>query len=243
MLCFEQCLAQLSLTIRCPAIQQPWASVCGLQVCGVPQTVNLDTSATQLRGVHTASPLLIFRNTEFEERPDFGVKMESKKWNRYNTVVYPPTEQDESIRPAEVCHSRFNMKYSPKKMWYIAVMIRGMSVDEAMKQLSFYRRKGAKQVFEVLEEAQEIAVRDHNVEFKSNLWICDSFVGKGRVVKGIRKHMGPRYGIVHYRYVHYFVRLREGKPPKHYYPPPPTGHDKMEEYIREQRQRRIISSL
>ena len=27
---------------------------------------------------------------------------------------------------------------------------------------------------QVLEEAQEIAVRDHNVEFKSNLWICKS---------------------------------------------------------------------
>jgi len=29
-------------------------------------------------------------------------------------------------------------------------------------------------VLQVLEEAQEMAVRDHNVEFKSNLWICKS---------------------------------------------------------------------
>lgn len=71
----------------------------------------------------------------------------------------------------------------------------------------------------------------------------DSFVGKGQVVKGLRKHMGPRYGIVHYRYVHYFVRLREGRPPKHYYPPPPTGHEKMEEYITEKRRRRIVLTL
>ena len=68
-------------------------------------------------------------------------------------------------------------------------------------------------------------------------------MGKGQVVKGLRKHMGPRYGIVHYRYVHYFVRLREGRPPKHYYPPPPTGHEKMEEYITEKRRRRIVLTL
>ena len=47
----------------------------------------------------------------------------------------------------------------------------------------------------------------------------------------------------HYRYVHYFVRLREGRPPKHYYPPPPTGNEKMEEYITEKRRRRIVLTL
>jgi hypothetical protein len=71
----------------------------------------------------------------------------------------------------------------------------------------------------------------------------DSFVGKGQVIKGLRKHMGPRIGIVHYRYVHYFVRLREGRPPKHYYPPPLTGYEKMAEYVKEQRGRRIRMSL
>jgi len=31
-------------------------------------------------------------------------------------------------------------------------------------------------VCKVLLEAQELAVRDHNVEFKSNLWIGDTLV-------------------------------------------------------------------
>lgn len=128
-------------------------------------------------------------------------------------------------------------------MWFIASMIRGMSIDEAKKQLLFYRRKGAQSVLQVLEEAQEMAVTDHNVEFKSNLWICDSFVGKGQTVKGLRKHRGPRYGIIRYRYVHYFVRLQEGKPPKDYYPPPETGYEKMETYIKDQRSRRIWRGL
>ena len=36
-----------------------------------------------------------------------------------------------------------NIKYSPFKMWYVASMIRGMSIDEALKQLSFVNNKGA----------------------------------------------------------------------------------------------------
>lgn len=46
-----------------------------------------------------------------------------------------------------------------------------MSVDEAVKQLNFVQKKGAKYVKEALLEAQDLAVKHHNVEFKSNLWI------------------------------------------------------------------------
>lgn len=64
-----------------------------------------------------------------------------------------------------------NIKYSPKKMWYIASFVRGMSVDEAVKQLSFLYRKGGQIAKEVILEAQRLAVEQHNVEFKSNLWV------------------------------------------------------------------------
>lgn len=64
-----------------------------------------------------------------------------------------------------------NIKYSPKKMWYIASYIRGMSVDEAIKVLSFMRRKGGEIAKQVILEAQKMAVEEHNVEFKSNLWV------------------------------------------------------------------------
>lgn len=56
-------------------------------------------------------------------------------------------------------------------MWYIAVLVRGMSVDEAVRQLSFVPKKGAEAVKEAILEAQEMAVKKHNVEFKSNLWV------------------------------------------------------------------------
>lgn len=56
-------------------------------------------------------------------------------------------------------------------MWYIASFVRGMSVDEAIKQLSFQLKKGAGDIKQTILEAQEMAVKDHNVEFKSNLWV------------------------------------------------------------------------
>jgi len=68
-------------------------------------------------------------------------------------------------------------------------------------------------------------------------------VARGKVIKSQRKHARRRPGVIHYRHTHFFIRLREGKPPKHYYPPPETGYEKMENYIKTQRNRRIILSL
>lgn len=70
-----------------------------------------------------------------------------------------------------VCHQKTNIKYSPDKLWYIASFVRGMTVDEAVKQLSFVNKKGAVFVKDAILEAQELAVKEHNVEFRSNLWV------------------------------------------------------------------------
>lgn len=56
-------------------------------------------------------------------------------------------------------------------MWYVACFVRGMSVDEALKQLPLVGRKGATIVRDTILEAQKLAVENHNVEFKTNLWI------------------------------------------------------------------------
>lgn len=129
-------------------------------------------------------------------------------------------------------------------MWYVASFIRGMSVDEAIKQLSFVLKKGAGDVKQALLEAKEMAVRDHNVEFKSNLWVAESFCGKGRYFKGIRRHARNRHGRVEYKHVHYFVRLEEGEPPKHFYLPHPlTPEEQLDKWVDGMRKRKVISSL
>lgn len=167
-----------------------------------------------------------------------------QKWLAYNKKIYPPQEPHEERRPAFVCHQRTNIKYSPWKMWYIASMIRGMSVDEAIKQLKFVLKKGAKDVRETLEEAKALAVNDHNVEFASNMWVAESLVGKGLVFKGMRRHARRRMGKVEYFHCHYFVRLEEGSPPKHYYQNvPKEPSEQLEEWLQQMRRRKIINSL
>ena len=61
-------------------------------------------------------------------------------WPSYNERVWMP---DGQYRPAYVCHMRDNVKYTHKKMWHIAQFVRGLSVDEAIKQLNFINKKGA----------------------------------------------------------------------------------------------------
>lgn len=75
-----------------------------------------------------------------------------------------------------MCHAKTNIKYSPKKLWYVASLVRGMTVDEAVKQLNFTLKKGAEHVKNTILEAQKMAVDEHNVEFKSNLWVGECHV-------------------------------------------------------------------
>ncbi|KAJ4443028.1 54S ribosomal protein L22, mitochondrial [Periplaneta americana] len=146
---------------------------------------------------------------------------------------------------AYVCHMRTDIKYSPWKMWYIACMVRGMTVDEAIKQLSFVKKKGARAVKETILEAQKLAVEKHNVEFKSNLWVAESFVGKGVVIKGMRRHARMRVGKVEYFHCHYFVRLEEGTPPKdyYYYQRRLSGPELLDKWLNEMRNRKINNSI
>ncbi|MCL4136351.1 UNVERIFIED_CONTAM: hypothetical protein GTU68_033895 [Idotea baltica] len=166
---------------------------------------------------------------------------EPKKWLTYNEKVFPPQEPGEEPRPAFVCHMKSNIKYSYKKMWYIAVLARGLSVDDALNQLKFINKMGAITVADTIKEARTMAVQDHNVEFPTKLWVAESFVGKGYVMKGMRRHARTRMGEVRYQYNHYFVRLEEGDPPKDYYywRRPLSVQERLDRWLKESRERTI----
>ncbi|CAK1578307.1 unnamed protein product [Parnassius mnemosyne] len=166
-----------------------------------------------------------------------------KKFLEYNKKIFPPQAIGDEPRPAFVCHQKANIKYSPEKLWYVACLVRGMTVDEAVKQLSFVNKKGAVFVKEAILEAQELAVSQHNVEYRSNLWVAESFANKGMVVKGVRRHARGRMGEVRYTYSHYFVRLEEGKPPKDYYKINAlTPQEQLDAWLEQMRKRKIINS-
>ncbi|XP_037125242.1 39S ribosomal protein L22, mitochondrial [Syngnathus acus] len=165
---------------------------------------------------------------------------EAKHWERKNKIIYPPQLPDEPRRPAEIHHSRRQIKYSKDKMWYLAKMIRGMSIDEAVAQLEFNDKKGAKIMREVLVEAQEMAVKNHNVEYKSNLYVAESHTGKGMYLKRIRYHGRGMFGIMDKVYCHYFVKLVEGPPPT---VEKKTSLDQANEYVESLKRRTVIHSL
>ncbi|XP_067899156.1 39S ribosomal protein L22, mitochondrial [Heterodontus francisci] len=125
-------------------------------------------------------------------------------------------------------------------MWYLAKMIRGMTFDQAVAQLQFNDKKGAKVMLEVLLEAQEMAVRNHNLEYRSNLYLAESFSSKGQYLKRIRYHGRGMFGIMDRVYCHYFVKLVEGSPPVE---KKTTGFDQAKEYVQQLRNRTIIHTL
>ncbi|XP_068134407.1 large ribosomal subunit protein uL22m [Hyperolius riggenbachi] len=167
--------------------------------------------------------------------------LERRIWEMKNKIVYPPQLPDEPRRPAEIFHARREIKYSPDNMWYLAKLIRGMSFDQAMAQLEFNDKKGAKIMKEVLLEAQDMAVRNQHVEYKSNLYVAESFSGKGTYLKRIRYHGRGRFGIMDKVRCHYFVKLVEGPPP----PPeqPITGFQQAKDYVQQLKNRTIIHTL
>ncbi|XP_042355603.1 39S ribosomal protein L22, mitochondrial [Plectropomus leopardus] len=166
--------------------------------------------------------------------------LEAQDWERRNKRMFPPQLPDEPRRPAEIHHSRRQIKYSKDKMWYLAKMIRGMSIDQAIAQLEFSDKKGAKIMKEVLEEAQDMAVKIYNVEYKSNLYVAESYSGKGKYLKRIRYHGRGMFGIMDKVYCHYFVKLVEGSPPK---TEEKTSFDQAKEYVQSLKNRTIIHSL
>jgi large subunit ribosomal protein L22 len=81
--------------------------------------------------------------------------------------------------------------------------------------------------------------------FSLNQRIAESFVGKGMVIKGMRRHARARVGKVEYFHCHYFVRLEEGTPPKDYYPFSRhlSGPEMLEKWLQQMRKRKVPNSL
>lgn len=72
---------------------------------------------------------------------------------------------------------------------------------------------------------------------------AESFVGKGRVYKGVRRHARMRTGEIRYMHSHYYVRLEEGTPPADYYGREKTPEQQLDEWVDNMRKRKITHSL
>lgn len=208
-----------------------------------PSLLKVDKQKINERFLSFSKPL----NTFQLDVEDLGKQRfpKPKRWPKRNEMIREPVPIDAATKPRAVYyHYRDNVKYSPKKMWYICSFIRGLTVDEAIKQLTFITSKGAHIAREILIEAQEEAIKN-GFEFKSNMFVGECFCTKGLVVKGTRKHAFYRMGELRYFYLHFYVKLVEGPPPKEFYydANPKTGKERLDKFVEEMRSKKIEYTL
>ena len=77
------------------------------------------------------------------------------------------------------------MRISPQKLNLVASMIRGKSVERALNDLAFSRKRAASDVKKVLESAIANAENNHGLDIDS-LVVAEAYVGKNLVMKRFR---------------------------------------------------------
>ncbi|MEZ5896118.1 MAG: 50S ribosomal protein L22 [Parvularculaceae bacterium] len=75
-----------------------------------------------------------------------------------------------------------NIKTSPQKLNLVAQLIRGKKVEQALAELTFSRKRVARQVKDVLESAIANAENNHDLDIDT-LVVDRAFVGKNMVLK------------------------------------------------------------
>jgi large subunit ribosomal protein L22 len=76
-------------------------------------------------------------------------------------------------------------KHSPQKLNLLAQQIRGMSVQRAMDEMSFSRKRAAADVRKLLQSAIANAENNHELDVDS-LIVAEAHVGKNLTLKRIR---------------------------------------------------------
>jgi len=78
-----------------------------------------------------------------------------------------------------------NIRVSPQKLNLLAQLIRGKKVDRALADLTFSRKRVAKDVKKTLESAIANAENNHDLDVDA-LVVAEAYVGKNMVLKRLR---------------------------------------------------------
>jgi large subunit ribosomal protein L22 len=77
------------------------------------------------------------------------------------------------------------LRVSPQKLNLLAQLIRGKKVDKALADLTFSRKRMARDVKKTLESAIANAENNHDLDVDA-LIVSEAYVGKGLVMKRLR---------------------------------------------------------
>ena len=87
------------------------------------------------------------------------------------------------------------IRISPQKLGLLACAIRGMKVDDALAELTFSRKRIAKDVKKVLQSAIANAENNHDLDVDA-LVVAEAYVGKNLVMKRFRPRARGRVGAI-----------------------------------------------
>ena len=85
------------------------------------------------------------------------------------------------------------LRVSPQKLNLLAQLIRGKKVDRALADLTFSRKRVAKDVKKTLESAIANAENNHDLDVDA-LVVSEAYVGKNLVLKRMRARARGRAG-------------------------------------------------
>ena len=86
-----------------------------------------------------------------------------------------------------------NLRVSPQKLNLVAQLIRGKKVDKALADLTFSRKRIARDVKKTLESAIANAENNHSLDV-DDLVVAEAYVGKSLVMKRFRPRARGRVG-------------------------------------------------
>ena len=105
-----------------------------------------------------------------------------------------------------------NIRVSPQKLNLLAQLIRGKKVDRALADLTFSRKRIAKDVKKTLESAVANAENNHSLDVDA-LVVAEAYVGKNLVMKRIRTRARGRAGRIEKPFAQITVVLRQVEEP------------------------------
>ena len=101
-----------------------------------------------------------------------------------------------------------NLRISPQKLNLVATSIRGKKVENALADLTFSRKRIAKDVKKTLESAIANAENNHGLDVDS-LVVSEAYVGKGLVMKRWKPRARGRIGKILKPFARLTVVVRE----------------------------------
>jgi large subunit ribosomal protein L22 len=104
------------------------------------------------------------------------------------------------------------IRISPQKLNLVAQTIRGKKVSTALADLTFSRKRIARDVKKTLQSAVANAENNHQLDVDS-LIVAEAHVGKSLVLKRWTPRARGRVGSIHKRFSHLTIVVREVEEP------------------------------